>query len=108
MVALDQLGGGVVRRRFSRGGEIILAGHVFSGEELRSFRSANLRALIDKGVIEVWPKHAIAGERGARFPIHQGFGKYDVVEGRKLNTEPLTREQAQALVTSASAPDTAH
>lgn len=34
---------------------------------------------------------------GQRFAVHTGMGRYDVIEGKKLNAEPMTKDEANAL-----------
>ena len=58
----------------------------------------NLAALERTGKIECYP--AAPYQRPDDVRIHiisRGFGKFDVVEGRILNGEPLTRDQAEVL-----------
>jgi hypothetical protein len=56
---------------------------------------ANRQALIDKRFIEVFPKDATGA--GERHIVSAGFGKYHVIEGKKLNEFPLTKQEADAL-----------
>jgi hypothetical protein len=98
----DMIGGGVVRRRIGvAGGDGVLAGTRLTREQVLAMPVANRRAMISTGHISVWPLNEQVG--GERFAVHLGFGKYDVVEGRKLNAEPLTKEQAEALAGIAAA-----
>lgn len=67
-------------------------------------RLTNRRALEDGGYIKMQAPAPIAapaktedGEQKFRFAYHTGTGRYDVVEGIKLNAEHLTKEQAHAL-----------
>jgi hypothetical protein len=96
----DEIGGGIVRRTFRMGTNYVPANTRLTPEQVFSIRPANRQALIDKGFIVVWPKGgdapAIAGKK---FAVHRGAGLYDVYEGRKLNDEPLSREEAELLVT---------
>jgi hypothetical protein len=39
----------------------------------------------------------IAQGGGFRFAVHTGMGRYDVIEGQRLNAAPLTKEEASAL-----------
>ena len=89
------VGGGVVSRRFTLGGEVLLAGTELTREQLLAMPRSNRRALIENRFLRVWP--ASVGAGGQRFAIHRGGGAYDVIEGRLLNTEPLTKAQAEAL-----------
>ena len=35
---------------------------------------------------------------GTRFPRHRGAGKWDVIQGKKLNSKALTKDEADKLV----------
>ena len=35
---------------------------------------------------------------GTRFPRHRGAGQWDVIQGKKLNDKPLTKDEANKLV----------
>ncbi len=91
----DQIGGGVVRRAFRMGERYLLAGTKLTADEVMSINRPNRAAMIDNGMLAVWPPSGDA--RGKRYAIHTGGGGYDVIEGRKLNDKPLTREEAKAL-----------
>ncbi|MDE2469447.1 MAG: hypothetical protein KGL35_12050 [Bradyrhizobium sp.] len=97
MIAPENIGGATVRRRFNSGGASLLPGAVLSGETVRGMPAGNLRALIDAGYIECWPAAQNAPAGGERFAVHVGAGRYDVIEGRRINVEPLSREEATAL-----------
>lgn len=97
----EDIGGGVVRRLF-RAGEVTY--HVSTrlpGGLIRGWR--NHRALIGQGFIDVWPSNPAGGSEEAatagvsRFVSNIGFGKFDVIEGRKLNDTPLNKDEAVAL-----------
>jgi hypothetical protein len=70
-------------------------------DEVLSFR--NRRDLASAGYIEPYPLKVITRERDAaskpadRFIVGIGKGQYNVIEGHRLNAEPLTRDQADAL-----------
>ncbi len=109
----EMIGGGRVIRPFNIAGERQHAGKAFSGEEVRAMPHANRQALIDNGFLAVWPMASrptasAAGPAGAsptaaanspmaRHVSSRGFGRYDVIEGVKINSEPLSREEANAL-----------
>jgi hypothetical protein len=99
-MAIDQIGGAVVRRTFSSGGRRLVAGMKLTREEVLSFPTANRNALAEKTFIDLYP---LSGSSDAptgktdRFVVSAGFGRFHVIEGRKLNDEPLDREQAYAL-----------
>jgi len=119
----NEIGGGRVRRGFWMGTppKYVLAGTEFTREQLlKGFRPLNLQALMEQGAIRCWPLSKGAADSKAspgcdpaasgdaepaeRFSFHEGFGKYSVIEGRKLNPEPLTKEQAMALVMAGRSP----
>lgn len=100
----DEIGGGVVRRKFQSAGGWIMSGTNYTGDELRAMPRANRDALIQNGFLEVWPKQsglaaaaaaavlsAPATEPAERYvlPVDGGF---DVLEGRKLNVEPIKKK----------------
>lgn len=98
----NQIGGARVQRGFQLGGRRVLAGDTLTGDEVRGIRQSNRTALVESGYLLLWPKDAGAGpaqppQGSVRFIAPRGFGKYDVIEGRKLNDEPLTKEQAHEL-----------
>ena len=97
----NDMGGGRVLRTFRMGEEQLMRGRELTGEQVRSMRHANRTSLIEKGFLMVWPKHTGAAADApvghVRFIKPLGFGKYDVVEGRKVNEEPLDREAAHQL-----------
>jgi hypothetical protein len=104
LAELTSAGGAYVRRRFQFGQRELVNGDTLTAEELASIPRANLVALVNTGKLELWPQPPNAeGSHGAmfiaeRFAIHKGFGKYIVVEGRSLTPEPVTKDQAEALV----------
>lgn len=100
---LEHIGGAEVRRAFRMGTHFMRTGMKMSPEDVMSIRPANRQSLIDKGFLWVWPRSEEAPvSHGKRYAIHVGGGSYDVIEGRKLNDEPLSREDAQALAASSN------
>ena len=99
---LNQIGGAVVRRTFKSGGRQLTSGSRLSGDEVRSFPALNRRALIEKKYIEVFPLNTDAGtvSGGKRFVVSRGFGKFDVIEGKKLNDDALDKDTARVLALS--------
>lgn len=97
MIRSESIGGGIVRRQIMAGDRVINAGTALSGDEIRAFR--NHREMIRTGRIETWPADPRAGgpAGGQRFVVSIGFGKFDVIEGRKLNDAPLTKAEAAKL-----------
>lgn len=102
-IPASQIGGARVQRAFRMGDRFLKNGDTLTGDEVRSIRPANRSAFIDKGYIVPWPIEAVAsvaaqGQPLDRFVRPLGFGRgYDVIEGRKINDEPLTKEEAHAL-----------
>lgn len=94
LVRSETIGGGTVRRLITLGnGEVIRPGIVLSGDQIRALR--NHKELIRAGKLETWP--ADPRGSGQRYIVSIGFGKFDVIEGVKLNPEPLTKGEAMAL-----------
>jgi hypothetical protein len=93
----DSYGGAVVRRRVSRaGGEPLLAGDIMTREDLRAMPVSNLRALVDNHTIEPWPWRP----PGELHLIQVGKGQFIVIEGEKLTPEPISKDDADALIAS--------
>ncbi|MGH6821930.1 MAG: hypothetical protein ACREC4_00310 [Methylocella sp.] len=60
--------------------------------------AANYRSMIENRILEVWPDiGSTTPIDGERYVVSLGFGRFAVIEGRKLNDAPLTKEQAAAL-----------
>lgn len=96
-VALDRdIGGGVVVRRFSIGDRPVFVGTRLSRGDILAIR--NRRTLIGGGMIAIHPP--TIAERAERHIVHNGGGRYDVIEGRKLNAGPLTKDEAEDLATT--------
>lgn len=100
----DQIGGGVVARSFTSGQKKLPMGHRLSREEVLSIPLANRNSLIENRFLQVLFRDpgatavaASSADQMTRYAVHQGRGRYDVIEGRKLNTEPLTEAQAKDL-----------
>jgi hypothetical protein len=95
---IEQAGGAYVRRRFTMGNRDLINGDILSAADLAVIRPANLTALINTGKLETFPAGPTAAGDSGRFAVHLGFGKYDVIEGHKITDEPVTKEEAEALV----------
>lgn len=103
---IDQIGGAQVYRAFRMGERYMRRGDAVTLDELRAMPAANRNVLIEKEFLRVWPKHASTESLGGamvgraeveRIICPRGFGRYDVVEGKKLNDTPLSKEAAHAL-----------
>lgn len=97
-IADQDIGGARVRRTFTCGDERLLAGHMLSGDEVRNIAVANRRALTSAGFIEIFPRGPVETV-GERHIVHLGSGRYDVIEGKKLNDAPLSKDDAEELAT---------
>ena len=96
-IADADIGGARVRRVFSMRGEHLQANRHLSADEVLAIPISNRRALIDAGFLEVYPKRSpVKHVNEARFVIRTG-DKFDVIVGHKLNTEPLSRPDADRL-----------
>ncbi len=98
-----QIGGGRVERPFTMGDRTLPRGTVLTREQIVGIRTANRSSLIDKGYLMVWPREALSSgqpvvtEPQERHVVNIGFGRWNVIEGRKLNQEPLDKESAHLL-----------
>lgn len=106
MLRREEIGGGYVERMFTRAGEMLKRGTHLTGDELRAMSPVNLRALVENRFLNVYPAAPApaAAEPAELILVNKGFGKFDVVEGRKLNDEPMTKEDAEAFIASKQAP----
>jgi hypothetical protein len=95
----DDIGGAFVRRGFNCGGEYLKAGTMLSADQVRSIRMVNRRALSVSGALDIYPVAPALAETADfdRYVIHRGGGHYDVIAGRKLNDDPLSKADAEAL-----------
>src|SRR6185437_8489857 len=97
-IAESDIGGARVRRTFTMGGERLFAGHMLTSEEVLALPLANRRALTGSNYLEVWPKAPNAAPANAeRHIVSNGFGKFSVIVGHKLNEHPLTKDEAERL-----------
>src|SRR2546425_941776 len=96
-IADRNIGGALIRRTFTRNGEQLKAGQQLTAEEVLSIALPNRQALVDSNFMELYPKSPMAGER---FIISIGNKQFNVIEGRVLNDEPLTRDEAEQLLRS--------
>jgi len=102
-IAETDIGGARIRMGFTRGNVRMKAGDHLSADEVRSIPLANRRALSSAGFIEVYPQRVqvvhreAAAKPGDRFIVQVSKGQFNVIEGRRLNDEPLSREDAEKL-----------
>ena len=94
----SDVGGAKVVRPFLRNGERLAAGHQMSADEFLAIPFANRRALVDSNYVVVSPK-AISLPDAQKYIVHRGGGHFDVIAGQKLNTQPLSKDEAEDLAT---------
>jgi hypothetical protein len=92
------IGGGVVRRGFTRRGEYLKAGTKLTADEILAMPTANRKALIDAGYLATYPKAGVAVEKGKPFLVQVEKGKHNVIVGQQINDRPLSREEAERLI----------
>lgn len=96
----NDIGGAIIRRTFTSGGQRTTPGQKLSREEVLSMRPVNRNSLVNKGYMDLYPNDAIVSAPSSklqRFPVSVGFGKFIVIEGARLTDEAVSREQAYAL-----------
>lgn len=93
IIRQEHIGGGIVRRTFTRGLETLRSGHELTREEVLKIPTANLQALVDNGKLSIFPPSGL----GEHHVVSRGFGKFDVIRGHVLNDAPLTKEEAEAM-----------
>lgn len=102
-----EIGGGTVRRGFRCGDRYRKSGEPLSRAEIMAIPAVNRRVLIEKQYILVYPVSPLAphGTDASGFPLQRvavkdESGDYHVLEGRRINEEPLTKKQAVDLATN--------
>jgi len=85
------IGGARVNMTFNHSGKIFRRGEHMSAAEVRSIAPKNRDAAESAGFIRVYARG------GERFIVAVAKDKFNVIEGRRLNDKPLTREEADAL-----------
>ena len=93
----SEIGGATVKRIFRNGESSMRRGDNLTRAQVMTFPPNNRQSLIDNGFIAVYPPSPVDLDPSRLHVVSKGFGKYDVYEGRKVNVDPLTREQADAL-----------
>ena len=99
-IAEHDIGGARIRMGFSRGNVRMKAGEYLTADEVRSIPLPNRRALASAGFIEVYPVRTETVRREIkqdRFIVSVGKGQFNVIEGHRLNEQPLDREAAEKL-----------
>jgi hypothetical protein len=95
-VPADLVGGAYVQLPIRVGGCYLGRGVHLSRDEVLGMR--NWDALQRSRNIRVYPRSPVTSV-GQRHIVHLGRGQYDVIEGRKLNAAPVSKEEAEELAT---------
>lgn len=105
LIGSDEIGGAFVRIGFfGADGKWLRPRSRLSAKEVLAM--GNRRALVNSGRLAIFPPSDIEGEPAdaakavERHVVSKGFGKFSVIEGRVLNDEPMTKEEAEALAAS--------
>ena len=99
----EQAAGAIVRRAFRSGDTVVPPNTILSAAELAAMPISNRRCLASAGNIDVFP--IVFDDAGHDlFLMHIGHGRFDVIEGRRLNVEPLTKDEARALLAERRSP----
>jgi hypothetical protein len=96
----DRIGGAHVRLSFMMGDRRVKVGDPdLTADEVRKISPANRRALSEASYIEIYPKNPteIVFAPGDKFVVQVGKNEFDVIEGKKLNGKPLSRDEADKL-----------
>lgn len=99
------VGGGRVRRTFTRGDRRLVAGEYLTADEVLSIPVANRRALVDSNFLELYPKSAAPPQAMTpmdRFVVGVGKDKFNVIEGRLLTDTPLSKSEAEQLANASN------
>lgn len=88
------IGGALVRRPLEMGGKRYRVGDTLARDQVLAIPKANRDAMISSGMIEVWP----LGGQGERYLVPAAKGLYHVVEGKRVTTDPLPKNEAEALI----------
>ncbi len=107
---INDIGAAVVTFPFRMGEKWLRSGTQLTHDQLAKMGTANRNSLIDKNYIYCVPKSmmgktisvpiSMPTDRQERHIVSRGFGRFDVIEGRKLNDEPLGKEAATVLAAS--------
>lgn len=94
LTADNDIGGAIVRRYFNN--NTMRPGDRLTREQVLALR--NRQALIRTEHIKVFPPGDSAStEASERHVAHIGGGRFNVIAGRKINDEPLSRAEADVL-----------
>lgn len=92
-----EAGGAYVRRAFEFRGKKLKNGDKLTREELESIPEANLQALVNTKVLQLWPASPDSLFIAEKFVVSAGRGKYKVIEGRLLTQRPVSKAHALKL-----------
>lgn len=92
-------GGAYVKRPFEIGERKLKNGDQLTREELASIPEANLRALVNTGLLQLFPAAPTEMFIAERYVVPAGRNKFHVIEGRKLTTKPVLKDEAKAIAT---------
>ena len=91
-------GGVTVRTVFGPGGRRLPPKtEITADEAMTLWNPANRRAVADSGAVRWHTNPPAVTEPTERHVVSRGFGKFDVIEGRIINSAPLTKEHAEAM-----------
>jgi hypothetical protein len=95
---LSDAGGAYVKRPFDLGERNLKNGDKLTHKELMAIPEANLRALVNTGLLQLFPAAPSDMFISERFLIPTGNGKFEVIEGHKITKKPVTKQHAQKLM----------
>lgn len=124
---IEEIGGARVRQKLNSEGRAMYAGEEIPLDKLATW--CNRDKLIERGIIEVWPKNVSFLRQSPQAPVDdaraddadmtdvdegdltmmvipRGFGKYDVVEGREI-AKGVTKDEAHAIAGTPRSPEPA-
>lgn len=99
-MSADEVGGAIVTRAFSLNGVRVARNQKLTRDEVLAIPVRNREALVSSGQIREFPLSLAspATEPAERFVVRRPDMKFDVVEGHKVNAEPLhTKAEAEFL-----------
>jgi hypothetical protein len=93
----NEVGGAVVALAFTCNSERFTPGRRITRAQFDAFKNA--RALVRAGYLKPFPPSdpSKAPAAGSAFVLHRGGGFYDVIVGERLNSQPLSKDEADAL-----------
>lgn len=94
----SEAGGAYVRRAFEFRGRKLTTKDRLTAEELASIPEANLQALVNTKVLQLFPASPASIFIAERFLVPAKGGKFEVIEGRKMTKKPVTKKYAQQLM----------